>query len=404
MSVPSQAPPPHLKTRLALQMFLQFAILGAWAPVLGRHLAHLGFTPFQIGAVYSASALATILTMLLAGEIADRWVAVEKLLSLCYFSSGALLLLAGRVTGDDPARFARMWGCIFGAMLFYGPTGALGNAISFHHLRDPGREFHRVRVFGTLGWISAGGAVSSWMGLAGRPIGDCLTIAAAFAAANGLYCLTLPRTPPRRDAPRRFALSGAVGMLKDPSFALFTALIFALSVLATFAYFRASEFYPLVGIKDRFLSVTLASGQAVEIAAMFLLPRLLARVGTKATIAIGMAAWALRYGLLALGGPPALMVAAQALHGCCFSLSGVAAQIYVERTCPPDVRASAQGLHGLVTAGLGMFAGGYLGGYVLQRCTAGGVVHWAPFWGSAGAACVLVLAAFLAGFRARDAR
>jgi len=403
MSVPSQAPAPaSLRTRLALQMFLQFAALGAWSPVMGRHLANLGFTPFQIGAVYSASALATILTMLLAGEIADRWVSVEKLLSLCHLCYAVLIFLAGRVTADDPARFPRMWGCVFGAMLFYGPTSALGNAISFRHLHDPPRQFHQVRVFGTFGWIAAAGAVSAWMGLAGRGIGDCFALGSAFAVADAAYCLTLPRTPPLREAPRRMALSGALGMLKDPSFALLTVLTFVLSVFTTFAYFRASEFYPTVGIRDRFLSVTLAAGQATEVLAMFLLPWFLTRLGTKATMALGMSAWVLRYGLLALGNPPALMVAAQALHGFCFALTFISAQIYVERVCPPDVRASAQGLHGLCTMGLGMFAGGYAGGFVLQKAAAGSALPWPRFWGTAAAACLAVLAAFLIGFRARD--
>jgi nucleoside transporter len=381
-------------------MFLQFAVFGAFAPIMGRHLALLNFTPFQIGAVYSSIALATLLTILVAGEIADRWWPAEKVLSLSHFAAGALVFLAGRVTAADPARFPKMWACIFGAMLFYGPAAALGNAISFRHLADPGRDFHRVRVFGTLGWIAAGAGVSGWMSLTGRPLGDSFTLGAGSALLNGFYCLTLPSTPPHRGSPRRFALAGALGMLKDPSFALLTFLSFSLSAFATFAYFRISEFYPLVGIKDRFLSLTLASGQATEVLALFSLPWFLKRLGTRTTIAVGMSLWVLRFVLLAQGSPPALMVAAQALHGFCFTLVFVAAQLYIERISPPDARASAQGLHGLVTSGLGLFAGGYLGGWILQKCPLAD--RWTPFWATAAAACAGILFVFLLGFRARE--
>jgi nucleoside transporter len=381
-------------------MFLQFMVFGAFAPVMGRHLALLRFTPFQIGAVYSSIALATLLTVLVAGEIADRWWPVEKLLSLIHFAAGALVFLAGRVTAEDPARFPKMWACIFAAMLFYGPAASLGNAISFRHLPDPARDFHRVRVFGTIGWIAAGVLVSAWMGLTGRPIGDSFTIGAGAAILNGFYCLTLPSTPPHRGAPRRFALAGAVGMLRERSFALLTFLSFALSVFATFAYFRASEFYPLVGIKDRYLSLTLSTGQVTEILALFSLPRLMARLGTRSTIAIGMSLWVLRFVLLTVGSPPGLMVAAQALHGLCFTFVFVTAQLYIERIAPPDARASAQGLHGLVTSGLGLFAGGYVGGWVLESVT-NGAPRWTAFWGTAAAASAAILLVFLLGFRAR---
>ena len=100
----------------------------------------------------------------------------------------------------------------------------------------------------TIGWIAAGWTLSGWMAWSGRPIGDCLNIGGGFAILCGIYSFTLPHTPPNREAKEAFAIGKVLGMLKDPSFAVFSAVAFILLIFASFYYFMAPTFLPTLGV------------------------------------------------------------------------------------------------------------------------------------------------------------
>ncbi len=103
-------------------------------------------------------------------------------------------------------------------------------------------------------------------------------------------------------------------------------------------------------------------GQFFEILILLLLPLALARLGFTLTIAIGIAAWALRYALFALGQPVWLVLASQGLHGFGFGFFFVGCMIYSDRIAPKDIRASAQGLIIFVSFGLGMLVSSLVAG------------------------------------------
>ena len=75
-------------------------------------------------------------------------------------------------------------------------------------------------------------------------------------------------------------------------------------------------------------------------------------------------AWAVRFGLSAIGRPWWLMIGTIGLHGFAFAFFFVVAQMYVDRAAGPDIKATAQNLLIFIIYGLGTIVGSVLTGYI----------------------------------------
>jgi len=147
-----------VKFRLGLMMFLQYAIWGAWGPVLSNYLMYdLGFSGTQVGFIYALLPLATIIAPFVGGQLADRYFPTEKVISFLQLTGGIMLVIVSRTS-----HFTMMMWMMLGYCLLYAPTLALTNSIAFINLEDSEKDFGRVRVWGTIGWIAAGLGLSGW--------------------------------------------------------------------------------------------------------------------------------------------------------------------------------------------------------------------------------------------------
>jgi len=381
---------PYLRTRLGVQMFLSGAAIAVWTSVLAKHVEQIGFTPLQAALAVGTASMASIVTPLLGGQVADRWLSSERFLAVSNLGGGVLLLLGASQQG-----FLALGSTLLGAWLFFANVFPLGTALALQHLADPARQFPGVRVWGTIGWVAGALGLTGWLHLPGHGLGDSLWLAGLIAVANGFYSFTLPHTPPRRSGVGPSATGKVLSMLREPSFAIFMAIFFMQQVFAMFYVTNAAVFLPVVGVSPANLPVVIGIGQTAEIAMMWGLPLVYRRFGEKGTMALGMAAWVLRFGVFSLGGPAWLVIASIAFHGPGFAFVRIAATMYIDRICERDVRSSAQSLLAVVIDGASGVLGAVLAGLVSGHLAG----HWRAFWIIPAIGGAVILAVFLAAFR-----
>lgn len=394
-----------VKFRLGLMMFLQYAIWGAWAPVLSDYLKNtLGFSGAQFSLIYSLLPLATIIAPFIGGQVADRHFASQKVVAFLQLGGGLFLIFLSTVTD-----YATMAWLMLGYCLLYAPTLALTNSIAFINLKNSEEEFGKVRVWGTIGWIAAGYILTLWrVGAAKVDMwsvrADMLLLAGVFSIVMGFQSFSLPPTPPRREGVKPWAFLEAIKMMRDKNFLLFIIIAFVVATELMFYYILTAPFLTSekIGVSSTILPWVMTIAQVAEIFVLaFLLPYLIIRIGIRNILVIGILAWPARYIIFAIGRPAWLVIASLALHGFCFVFFFAAAFIYVDTVAPRDIRHSAQSLITLVTYGWGNYLGSLFAGWVHDLFTRNGATDWTSVFLVPCALTVLCAIVFLLFFKER---
>lgn len=379
-----------LYVRLSVMMFLQFAVWGAWSPVLAaRLLGPLKMSGKQTGWIYGTIFLGAIISPLIAGQIADRWVATQWFLAAAHLVGGVLLLVAaGRKT------FWPLFAVMGLYALAFAPTLALVNSLMFSHLTDAAAQAFGVMVWGVIAWVVVGWGLSAWRGAKGAGEGsDCLVLAGVLSFVMAACCLTLPHTPPPGSPDQALPFVKALGMLKDPNFLIFLIVAFVAATQLQFYFLGTAQYLGDLGVKAKNLPAVMTIAQAAQVLASVFMAvwgaKVLATLGFRWTFAGGLAMWLLMYGAFALTKPRALVIASQAFHGLAYAFFIGVGFVYVNKVAPPDILNSAQGLYTVVLFGFGLFVGTQFTGVVMDKLKADGKFRWRPIF---LVPCVLTLA------------
>ena len=393
---------PATRLKLSVMMFLEFFVWGAWFVTMGTFLANnLSASGSQISLAYLTQSLGAIAAPFIIGLIADQFFSAQKLLGILHLAGAALLFLASTMS-----TFGAFFPVILAYMILYMPTLALVNSVSFRQMTSPEKQFPAVRVLGTIGWIVAGVTIG-WLSWEQQDqLALTFRMAAVASLILGVFSFLLPATPPTRHGEKATVRDilglDALGLLKNRSYLVFFLSSIAICIPLAFYYNFTNLFLNEIGVQSA--AAVQSLGQVSEVIFLLLMPFLLVRLGVKLTLAIGMAAWALRYVFFAFGDAGSLfwmLLIGIVLHGICYDFFFVAGQIYTDKFAGARFRSAAQGLITLATYGVGILIGSLVSGPIVDRFATADGHDWTQIWIVPAVIAGVVLVLFLILFKDR---
>lgn len=248
-------------------------------------------------------------------------------------------------------------------------------------------------------------------------IRDAFALNALVGLLMGLYCLTLPHTPPRKGHKKQ-AFAEALGKIRyQPLITLFVIAV-PISCIHQFYFFHTAKFINTFDFRtDLFDSIfgvggggMMTIGQMSEMLVMATIGFYAAKFSRKSLLLLGLLAYVLRFAFFAYAeqlesaaglSADASVIIALLLHGPCYTWFMFLGYMIVDEETTSDVRGSAQSLYNLVLMGIGIIVGSLISGWIADFHTVGdggmdytGLFTW-PFVGSL--VCMIALAIFYPG-------
>jgi len=376
-------------------MFLEYFIWGAWYVTMATYMTEiLQSSGVQVGAAYSALAIATMISPFFIGMVADKYFSAQRIMGVFHIVGGLLLYFSTQITNN-----AAFYWVILLYSLLYMPTIALSNNIAFSQMTDPGKQFPWIRVFGTVGWIAAGITIGV---LDIAKTSSTFHLAAAASVILGLISFALPNTPPKgkgSDASSALGVEAFV-LFKDKPYLIFFIAAVLVCIPLSFYYGFANLFLDQAGMENATGKMTL--GQISEAMFILAIPFLFNTIGVKKMLLLGITAWLLRYVCFAFGNSDAnlwMLYAGIILHGICYDFFFVTGYMYTEKKAGEKIKNAAQGLFTFATYGLGMFIGTWFSGFTSEYFTKEGVYQWEIIWLVPACISVAVLIYFILFFK-----
>ncbi|MBN2729949.1 MAG: nucleoside permease [Bacteroidales bacterium] len=403
-----------LKLRLTVMNFLQFFVWGAWLITIANYwFGTKGWAPDDFGLIFMTLGISSLVMPTLLGILADRFFNAEKIFGIVHIFSG--IAIFGLTLAVSPGQF--FWVMLV-AMMFYMPTIALTNTISYSALKDAGHDvvkvFPGIRVWGTIGFIAA-----MWVtNLSGNKATEVqFYISAAASLVLGIYSFTLPKCPPNKAKTEKKSFIQAWGLDAFKLMGNYKMLIFFLFSMLLGAALQLTNMYGDVFLDEfkhvaeyadsvvvKYSTIVMSISQGSETLFILAIPFFLKKFGIKKVMLMSMFAWVLRFGLFSYGNPGSflwMIILSNIIYGMAFDFFNISGSLFVETETPTKYRASAQGLFMMMTNGFGAIIGSVVSGFVITKffILDNGDKDWSGIWMTFAIYALVVALLFMVLFR-----
>jgi MFS transporter, PPP family, 3-phenylpropionic acid transporter len=338
---------PSAAVGLSLYFGCLFAGAGVTLPYLNPWMASRGMTVDQLAMIASATAITRMFAGPLVGFLAD-WTGGHRqvLIIAAWTWFGAWLLLV------DASAFSHF----IGAHMLIALTGAalmpLADTMALAGMRAGLMDYGRVRLWGSATFLVAtlfGGALVARFGL-----GIVIGYVVLAALATALSAMLLPAMTMTNATTKRPRLVDGAALITNPIFARFLLAAGLAQASHATLYVYSTLHWQSQGVSPLWCGLLWAIGVAAEIALFWFSTRLPAALTPLRLLMVGLAAGVLRWSLMGLDPPLAVLIPLQVLHGATFAAAHLGAMQFISRAVPSANAGAAQSVYAVASGGFGM--------------------------------------------------
>jgi PPP family 3-phenylpropionic acid transporter len=285
------------------------------------------------------------------------------------------------------------WPILIAAMLasaLLAPVVPLTEVLAVEGSAHFGIDYGRIRLWASLSFLS--GSLLSGLLLEFVPVNAVILL---IAGAQGIGALATLLLPPDhgvvKPKTRQIRFSAVLVCVLAASFLIFAAASSIGQASHVLLYAMGSVHFSDLGYSKFTIGKLWAVAVISEIVMFAFSNRIHRRFGSVNLIALGVSCGVLRWGLMALEPPLAIMYLAQTLHAGSFGLTHLGTMHCIRETIPDGMRNTVQGLYSALSGGILLSASMWAAGPLYGAF--GGQAYWVM---AACAAVALVLALILA--------
>ncbi len=362
--------------RIRLLYLLQGLAVAAFGPFVPVILAERGFAPASIGLVFAATSLVYVVSVPAWGHLGDVVLGRSLALRLAMLGAAAMLLVFAL-----PLPLPALAIIYVGYATCFGAAGPLSDALAVNALRDPGRQYGKIRALLSASFTVTAIGFGLLYGVAGYWPAPFLFV--AFALVLAWLGGSIPdRTRAALVVHRRGgAIREALAMQPALPRVLIAVGIAHVGVFVGFS-FLSLRLVELGGGAPQ-VALSSATAAAAEVVAMVAAGRIVRRIGMRAMFACASLLSAAAFASWAVLATPDAIIATRIVSGIGYAGIFIASVTSMQLLLPSRLQGSGQALASMTTAGIAAFVANVLGGLIY-----GGPAHELLFGVGAGFALV----------------
>jgi PPP family 3-phenylpropionic acid transporter len=346
---------PERKDIFPIRLFLLYILFysgqAVYQTYINLYMADTGLVASQIGLIVSVSTLFTLGAQFIWGVLSDRASSKNLILLILYASAAVVLMLFYAGT--------QVWLLMLLVTLFsmiFNPIVPLQDNLMLETLEGGRWDYGQVRLGGTVGYCLTVLVIGIVLRDEYRHIFwiTSIMMLICFAVALRLNKVSGHRSKTQKTPYR--------ALLKNK--ALLAVILFNLcfSLGSNMYYSYYPIYFTSIGGDSSLIGIMMFISAASEIPVLFIINRVVRRLGTGKVLIFAGLATSLRWFLLFFLSNPVLILAASLLHGVGFIAFTYCIVTYISATVPRDLRATSQTFNVLIGSIFSRVIFGYLGG------------------------------------------